>query len=300
MDPQQLDYLKHKQQQALQSCLDNTARWRRMRSELETVESKLTELPAKTRHEIMVPVGSKSGQDMHFAFMPGYIHHTNEIVVLLGDNWFVERSAKQAAEIAARRLAKCDKILRDLDKEKLQYEQWLEYVDKVKGESEDAIELVEKYDDEEEQKWRTEHRKRVRESKEREARERAKVATHDDLMDKLDLLELEEGGAVMPERTVPRASSSKSVRFSEEDEEFSGDTHQLSCPPASKSGARDGGDDLQEQQRQHQLRGSHLTAFTGEIHEKQPVADALPEMASTTSAPQSTAKRISKFKASRQ
>lgn len=38
------------------------------------------------------------------AFMPGQFVHTNEIMVLLGDNWFVERSAKQAREIVDRRL----------------------------------------------------------------------------------------------------------------------------------------------------------------------------------------------------
>lgn len=38
------------------------------------------------------------------AFMPGKIYHTNDILVLLGDNWFVERSAKQASEIAGRRM----------------------------------------------------------------------------------------------------------------------------------------------------------------------------------------------------
>jgi unconventional prefoldin RPB5 interactor 1 len=38
-----------------------------------------------------------------FAFMPGKLYHTNEIMVLLGDNWFVTRSAKQALEIAERR-----------------------------------------------------------------------------------------------------------------------------------------------------------------------------------------------------
>lgn len=36
--------------------------------------------------------------------MPGQIVHTNEILVLLGDNWFVERSAKQAAAIVDRRM----------------------------------------------------------------------------------------------------------------------------------------------------------------------------------------------------
>ena len=36
--------------------------------------------------------------------MPGQMVHTNEVMVLLGDNWFAERSAKQAAEIAGRRI----------------------------------------------------------------------------------------------------------------------------------------------------------------------------------------------------
>ena len=38
------------------------------------------------------------------AFIPGQLVHTNEILVLLGDNWFVDRSAKQAAEIVDRRV----------------------------------------------------------------------------------------------------------------------------------------------------------------------------------------------------
>ena len=45
---------------------------------------------------VQVPFG-------RFAFMPGQLYHTNEILVLLGDNWFAERSAKQAIEIAERR-----------------------------------------------------------------------------------------------------------------------------------------------------------------------------------------------------
>ena len=36
--------------------------------------------------------------------MPGHLIHTNEILVLLGENYFVERSAVQAREIVARRL----------------------------------------------------------------------------------------------------------------------------------------------------------------------------------------------------
>jgi prefoldin subunit 5 len=36
--------------------------------------------------------------------MPGKIVHTNEVLVMLGDNWFVDRSAVQAAEIVDRRM----------------------------------------------------------------------------------------------------------------------------------------------------------------------------------------------------
>ena len=38
-----------------------------------------------------------------FAYMPGEVYDTNEIMVLLGDNWFVKRSVKQALDIAERR-----------------------------------------------------------------------------------------------------------------------------------------------------------------------------------------------------
>ena len=35
--------------------------------------------------------------------MPGKMYHTNEVMVLLGDNWFAKRTCKQALEIAERR-----------------------------------------------------------------------------------------------------------------------------------------------------------------------------------------------------
>lgn len=35
--------------------------------------------------------------------MPGKLVHTNEVTVLLGDNWFSKCSAKQAAELVEHR-----------------------------------------------------------------------------------------------------------------------------------------------------------------------------------------------------
>ena len=38
------------------------------------------------------------------AFFPGELVHTNELMVLLGNNYFAEKSAKQAVELVDRRL----------------------------------------------------------------------------------------------------------------------------------------------------------------------------------------------------
>jgi prefoldin subunit 5 len=38
------------------------------------------------------------------AFFPGKIVKTNQFLVLLGENWFVERSASQTVDIIDRRL----------------------------------------------------------------------------------------------------------------------------------------------------------------------------------------------------
>ena len=64
--------------------------------EYDALCNKLQELPRKLTHSCMVPLGD-------LAFMPGTIEHSNEIMVLLGENYFVRRSASQAHEIAQRR-----------------------------------------------------------------------------------------------------------------------------------------------------------------------------------------------------
>ncbi|EPS59879.1 hypothetical protein M569_14925, partial [Genlisea aurea] len=53
-------------------------------------------LPDETQHHIMVPFGKA-------AFFPGRLIHTNELMVLLGEGYYAERSAKQTVEILKRR-----------------------------------------------------------------------------------------------------------------------------------------------------------------------------------------------------
>ncbi|KAJ9079309.1 hypothetical protein DSO57_1036749 [Entomophthora muscae] len=62
----------------------------------DQVHKLLGDLPKQIKHKIMVPFGP-------LAFMPGEITHTNELTVLLGENWFADRSASQAQGIMERR-----------------------------------------------------------------------------------------------------------------------------------------------------------------------------------------------------
>jgi len=56
----------------------------------------VADLPKRTQHAVMVPFGP-------VAFMPGYLVHTNELMVHLGGKTYVERTAAQTVGILARR-----------------------------------------------------------------------------------------------------------------------------------------------------------------------------------------------------
>ncbi|KAG0257768.1 uri1, prefoldin-like chaperone [Actinomortierella ambigua] len=77
---------------------EEMARWNNYKADYKALKETLQDLPKQTTHNIMVPLGS-------LAFMPGQLIHTNEVLVMLGDNWFVDRSAHQASEIVDRRVA---------------------------------------------------------------------------------------------------------------------------------------------------------------------------------------------------
>ncbi|CAM6084162.1 unnamed protein product [Calypogeia fissa] len=64
--------------------------------ENKSLSELVRELPDSVSHHIMVPFGKG-------AFFPGRLKHTNEFLVLLGENHYAERSAKQTVEILDRR-----------------------------------------------------------------------------------------------------------------------------------------------------------------------------------------------------
>ena len=66
--------------------------------------------------------------------MPGKLIHTNEILVLLGDSWFVEKSAKQAVELIDRRIVGIDENIEKSLKDKntlIDAIKWTENIRKV-------------------------------------------------------------------------------------------------------------------------------------------------------------------------
>merc|ERR1712051_432929 len=125
--------------------------------------------------------------------------HTNEIMVLLGENWFVERSAKDASDICQRRLDRCDKMLEDLEKEVKMYKSWQHEAEQL-GQDENLLEIREPYNEEEENKWREKHRDRVKQEKQQslskqDAKANIKNSSNDNddnFWQRLDELELEE------------------------------------------------------------------------------------------------------------
>ncbi|KAI8887435.1 hypothetical protein K501DRAFT_330480 [Backusella circina FSU 941] len=83
-------------QDKLETLESEYQRWNDFKQDYDALEKQLTTLPDTTSQNAMIPLGK-------LAFMPGKIIHTNEILVLLGDQYYAERSAKQALGILERR-----------------------------------------------------------------------------------------------------------------------------------------------------------------------------------------------------
>eukprot|EP00039_Didymoeca_costata_P003274 m.66529 g.66529 ORF g.66529 m.66529 type:complete len:164 (-) comp11813_c0_seq4:890-1381(-) len=92
------EYYEEQLRKAEDVLQGNLKTWEDLKKEYEGLEVTVKSLPDRTRHKAMIPIGSK-------AFFPGELIHTNELMVLLGDGYFVERSAKQTLEIISRRMA---------------------------------------------------------------------------------------------------------------------------------------------------------------------------------------------------
>ncbi|KAJ8303397.1 hypothetical protein KUTeg_019793 [Tegillarca granosa] len=129
MDPTNLSRLKEEQEKVLASTDEKIEQWQKFKTDYKALKDRLKTLPDKVTHDVMVPFGS-------LAFMPGKLVHTNEIMVLLGDNWFVERSAKQAAAIVDRRIKSVNTELEALQKQRSLFEPRIDFTSELQQDAE--------------------------------------------------------------------------------------------------------------------------------------------------------------------
>uniref|UniRef100_A0A8C5SEK1 Protein phosphatase 1 regulatory subunit 19 n=1 Tax=Laticauda laticaudata TaxID=8630 RepID=A0A8C5SEK1_LATLA len=111
----------------------------KVESDYEALQDRLSTLPDKLSYDIMVPFGP-------LAFMPGRLVHTNEVTVLLGDNWFAKCSAKQAGGLVEHRKKRVRKMLDDLGKVMKNFESRAEFTEdlqKISGAAGNVVDIRE-------------------------------------------------------------------------------------------------------------------------------------------------------------
>ncbi|XP_047242042.1 unconventional prefoldin RPB5 interactor 1 [Girardinichthys multiradiatus] len=101
--------LREEHQKVVKECQSRIQHWKKVLGDYEALDDRLRTLPDQLCYEIMVPFGP-------LAFMPGKLVHTNEVTVMLGDNWFTKCSAKQAQKIIEHRMKHVGSQLDDVTK----------------------------------------------------------------------------------------------------------------------------------------------------------------------------------------
>lgn len=126
------------------SSVDNEiAKWTQFENDYRQLHTRLSTLPDRLTYECMVPFGK-------LAFIPGRIIHSNEILVLLGENYFVERSCKQSIDIVNRRLENIKEKIENHRKEKEVFDQQKKYTNEFLDDRSNFFEIKE--DDEDDHK----------------------------------------------------------------------------------------------------------------------------------------------------
>ena len=156
------DRLLSEQSSYINEVDQQIAKWTQFQTDYQHLKTRLSTLPDRLTHECTVPFGK-------LAFIPGRIIHSNEILVLLGENYFVERSCKQAIEIVDRRLENINENVRKHQQEKDVFNQQKNYTSHF---LDDKTKFIEIKETEEEQKKSTNRRAKLSEEEIREERRR--------------------------------------------------------------------------------------------------------------------------------
>ncbi|XP_065876797.1 uncharacterized protein [Euphorbia lathyris] len=102
----------------------------------------VSRLPDELHHDVMVPFGKA-------AFFPGRLIHTNEFMVLLGEGYYAERTAKQTVEILKRRGKGLDSQVESLKANMKDLRAQASFFDSTASEAaEGLVEIREDYEEE--------------------------------------------------------------------------------------------------------------------------------------------------------
>jgi len=184
--PGGLQKLQEGVDQKLEDNIAQTSKLKEHKKSYQTLEERLTTLPDKISHDVIVPFTKK-------AFMPGKLIHTNEIQVLLGDNYFLECSAKHAKEICTRRIKHCDQMLKELETEMKLVEGWQTQTNQLKQDQDQCQDITEHFTEQQLTDWRKKHKQSVIKEKNKEKLQKQKeIKTDDDLWQRLEELEVRE------------------------------------------------------------------------------------------------------------
>uniref|UniRef100_A0A2K6TLW0 Protein NNX3 n=1 Tax=Saimiri boliviensis boliviensis TaxID=39432 RepID=A0A2K6TLW0_SAIBB len=127
--------LREEQEKVVTNCQEKIQHWKKVDNDYNALQERLNTLPDKLSYNIMVPFGP-------FAFMPGKLVHTNEVTVLLGDNWFAKCSAKQAVGLVEHRKEHVRKTIEDLRKVMKNFESRVEFTEDLQKMSDAAGDIV--------------------------------------------------------------------------------------------------------------------------------------------------------------
>ncbi|KAM4614142.1 unconventional prefoldin RPB5 interactor 1 isoform 2-T2 [Discoglossus pictus] len=126
--------LQEEHDKVVSGCQEKIQHWKKVESDYDALTERLDTLPDKLSYNVLVPFGP-------LAFMPGKLVQTNEITVLLGDNWFAKCSAKQAMNLVDHRKKHVRKALDDLQEVVKNFESRVEFTKDLQRMSDEASEF---------------------------------------------------------------------------------------------------------------------------------------------------------------
>jgi len=150
MDPQHIAAFNRARTSEYLTVEENCKKLNKFIEDYEAVKLSLLSLSEKCKHPVMVPFGN-------VAFMSGSLVHTNDVLVLLGDNWFVEQSTKQTVDILSRRVTALQTQVDKLQTRMRGIKTELSYAKELAEDSSDKVEIIEPYDEQFEQGWKIQH-----------------------------------------------------------------------------------------------------------------------------------------------